>query len=295
MRIGIGLPAAIPAAPAPSVGAWAQAAEQSGFQSVSVIDRLVYDNLDPIVALAAAAAVTERVELLTTVLNVPYRTNGLVLAKQLASLDAIAGGRLTAGLGIGGWPEDHEAVGPAREGLGAAMDHMLATMQDTWRGTLSGASGPMPAMPRGRPQLLFGGFVPAAFARAARFGTGWVAPSFGHDQLVAGVAGVRAAWKDAGRDDRPRVVVERYFCLGADATSHARRYISHYYGTDYADQVMADTVTNPDLLDQQLQRLGDAGCDDVIFLPCTPDRDQVGQLAHALRAVGAALPAEKAA
>ncbi|MCZ7537314.1 MAG: LLM class flavin-dependent oxidoreductase [Acidimicrobiia bacterium] len=139
-------------------------------------------------------------------------------------------------------------------------------------------------MPRGRPQLLFGGFVPAAFARAARFGTGWVAPSFGHDQLVAGVAGVRAAWKDAGRDDRPRVVVERYFCLGADATSHARRYISHYYGTDYADQVMADTVTNPDLLDQQLQRLGDAGCDDVIFLPCTPDRDQVGQLAHALRA-----------
>ncbi|MCZ7537315.1 MAG: LLM class flavin-dependent oxidoreductase [Acidimicrobiia bacterium] len=83
--------AAIPAAPAPSVGAWAQAAEQSGFQSVSVIDRLVYDNLDPIVALAAAAAVTERVELLTTVLNVPYRTNGLVLAKQLASLDAIAG------------------------------------------------------------------------------------------------------------------------------------------------------------------------------------------------------------
>ena len=71
MRIGIGLPAAIPGAPAPATGAWAASAEAHGFRSVGVIDRLVYDNIDPLVALAAAAARTGRVELLTTVLNVP--------------------------------------------------------------------------------------------------------------------------------------------------------------------------------------------------------------------------------
>jgi alkanesulfonate monooxygenase SsuD/methylene tetrahydromethanopterin reductase-like flavin-dependent oxidoreductase (luciferase family) len=81
MRIGIGLPAAIPGAPGGAVGEWAAAAEASGFESVGVIDRLVYDNLDPLVAQAVAAARTERVELLTTVLNVPWRRNAVVLAK----------------------------------------------------------------------------------------------------------------------------------------------------------------------------------------------------------------------
>jgi alkanesulfonate monooxygenase SsuD/methylene tetrahydromethanopterin reductase-like flavin-dependent oxidoreductase (luciferase family) len=81
MKIGIGLPAAIPDVTATAVGEWAASAEQLGFSSVSVIDRLVCDNLDPLIALAAAAERTERVELLTTVLNVPFRRNAVVLAK----------------------------------------------------------------------------------------------------------------------------------------------------------------------------------------------------------------------
>jgi alkanesulfonate monooxygenase SsuD/methylene tetrahydromethanopterin reductase-like flavin-dependent oxidoreductase (luciferase family) len=194
MRIGIGLPAAIPGAAASDVGVWAAAAEELGFSSVGVIDRLLYDNLDPIVALAAAAATTERVELLTTVLNVPYRRNALVLAKQLASLDAIARGRLTAGLAVGGWPEDHAAVEPSAVSTGRLMDEMVATMRDAWLGRFSGACGPMPATPAGHPRLLFGGFVPAAFARAARHGGGWVAPSFGYDQLVHGIEAARDAF-----------------------------------------------------------------------------------------------------
>src|ERR1700730_4454822 len=95
MRIGVGLPAAIPGSPGSDVGRWARKAEGLGFSSVGVIARLVYDTLDPIVALAAAAATTERVELITTVLNIAYRRNALVLAQQLASLDAPAAGRLT--------------------------------------------------------------------------------------------------------------------------------------------------------------------------------------------------------
>src|ERR1700730_13648721 len=83
MRIGVGLPAAIPGSPGSDVGRWARKAEELGFSSVGVIDRLVYDNLDPIVALAAAAATTERVELITTVLNISVPGHGVGARQEL--------------------------------------------------------------------------------------------------------------------------------------------------------------------------------------------------------------------
>src|ERR671919_411782 len=100
MKIGVGLPAAVPAADMTLIGRWAEEAERVEFESVGVIDRLVYDNLDPLTALAAAAARTSRIELASTVVNVCWRGNALLLAKQLASVDRLSGGRLTAGLGM---------------------------------------------------------------------------------------------------------------------------------------------------------------------------------------------------
>jgi alkanesulfonate monooxygenase SsuD/methylene tetrahydromethanopterin reductase-like flavin-dependent oxidoreductase (luciferase family) len=285
MRIGMGLPAAVPEADVTALGEWAATAEELGFCSLSVIDRLVYDNLDPLVALAAAAARTERVELLTTVLNVPYRQNAVVLAKQLASVDRLSGGRLTAGLALGGWPEDFQASEVAQRGLGAAMDAMVATMQQAWNGKLEGASGPMPALPPDRPGLLFGGLVPAAFTRAATVGQGWIAPSFGIQQVVDGVDAIRHAWDRVGRTGRPRVVTVRYFCFGPGADEHAEHYLRHYY-LGYAHLVKADTPTTPEHLDAELRRLRDAGADDVVLMPCTDDVTQIGLAADVLDGLG---------
>jgi alkanesulfonate monooxygenase SsuD/methylene tetrahydromethanopterin reductase-like flavin-dependent oxidoreductase (luciferase family) len=285
MKIGMGLPAAVPEADVTTLGEWAATAERLGFCSLGVIDRLVYDNLDPLVALAAAAARTERVELLTTVLNVPYRQNAVVLAKQLASVDRLSGGRLTAGLALGGWPEDYEASEVSRRGLGAEMDAMVATMQQAWDGKLAGASGPMPALPPDRPGLLFGGLVPAAFTRAATVGQGWIAPSFGIQQLVDGVAAIREAWERIGRAGRPRVVTVRYFCFGPGADEHAEHYLRHYY-LDYAPMVQADTPTTPEHLGAELARLRDAGADDVVLMPCTDDLAQVTLAAEVLDGLG---------
>lgn len=285
MKIGIGLPAAIPGAPDDAIGKWAVAAEASGFESVGVIDRLVYDNIDPLVALSIAAARTTRVELLTTVLNVTWRRNGIVLGKQLASLDRVSGGRLTAGLGLGGWPDDHQVVGPAPATAGTLTDEMITAMRRVWAGEIRTGTAALPALPPGRPSILIGGLVPAAYRRAARFGDGWVAPSFGFEALATGIEGVQQAWRDAGREDEPRVVVERYFCFGDRGADIARRYLHHYYGDDYLPAVMADTITTVERLERELHRLAGVGCDDVVLIPCDADVRQVDLLAEALDSV----------
>src|ERR1700716_2870887 len=96
MRLGIGLPAAVPETDMTMLGRWSAEAERAGFVSVGVIDRLIYENLDPLVALAAAAVCTRRVELVTTVVNVCWRENAVLLSKQLSSVDRLSAGRLTA-------------------------------------------------------------------------------------------------------------------------------------------------------------------------------------------------------
>jgi alkanesulfonate monooxygenase SsuD/methylene tetrahydromethanopterin reductase-like flavin-dependent oxidoreductase (luciferase family) len=282
-RIGIGLPAAVPGTPATTIGPWAAASERRGFASLTVFDRLVYDNLDPLTALAAAATRTERTELLTTVLNVGYRRNAVVLAKQLASVDRLADGRLTPGLALGGWPEDYAASDAPLTGRGRLFDETIATLRRVWAGELTGASGPIGPTPgRPRPRLLLGGLVPASYARVAALADGWIAPSFGLAPLTEGIAGVRRAWREAARPGRPRIVAERYFCLGPGAAETADHYLTHYYGPAYFPHVRADTLTTPTALHDELARLADAGCDDVLLLPCAGGLDQVDRLADAL-------------
>jgi alkanesulfonate monooxygenase SsuD/methylene tetrahydromethanopterin reductase-like flavin-dependent oxidoreductase (luciferase family) len=286
-RLGLGLPAAIPDVPARAVVEWATLAEELGLASLGVIDRLVYDNHDPVVALAAAAGVTETVELFTMVLNVPWRQSALMLGKQLASLDRIADGRLVAGLGLGGWPEDYRESRTALSGRGAALDTMLEMMLRSWAGGISGAAGPLPALPTGRPRLMFGGFADRSFARMAAFGTGWVAPLFGFDVLLHGIASANAAWSAAGRPGRPRIAVGRYFCLGSAAEVTADEYIQHYYGDPYFAAARSDVLTTEPHLRSELQRLRDAGCDDVVLFPCRAELDQPRLLAAALDPLGA--------
>ena len=109
MKIGIGLPNVIPGTEGRRLVGWAQRAEELGFDSLGVIDRVVYDSYEALLALAMAAAVTERIELVTNVVIAPLRNTGM-LAKQAASLDRASGGRLTLGLALGppasrtGWP-----------------------------------------------------------------------------------------------------------------------------------------------------------------------------------------------
>jgi len=254
-----------------SIGRWAAEAEEAGFDSVGVIDRLVYDNLEPLTALAAAAASTKRVQLLSTVINVCWRGNAVLLAKQLSSVARMSGGRLTAGLGMGGWPADYEASGIPLDGRGALFDASLAAMRSAWD-----AAGDAPT-------VLIGGTGRRSFSRAASEPSeGWVAPLFGFQVLHDGAAAVARAWADTGRTGEPRVVSGRYFSLGADAAAIADDYIHHYYGAEFFDGARADVLTDGEQIEAELRLLADAGCADLVLFPCSGDPKQVALLADAL-------------
>ncbi|MGH8887082.1 MAG: LLM class flavin-dependent oxidoreductase, partial [Egibacteraceae bacterium] len=163
MRIGVGLPTSTPGASGPVLLEWARRAEQRRFSSLGVTDRLVYDCADPLVALAAAAAVTSRVRLVTMIVIGPVRETA-VLAKQAASVDQLSGGRLVLGVGLGARRDDYEAAGARWSDRGRRLSGQLAALRDVWEGE---AVGPRPARPGG-PQLLVGGGSGPAFLRAAR-------------------------------------------------------------------------------------------------------------------------------
>lgn len=86
MDLSVGLPSTIPAARATEILAWAAEADTVGYASLGTLDRVVYGNHETIPTLAGAAAVTSRVRLTTAILIGPYRGNGVLLAKQLASV-----------------------------------------------------------------------------------------------------------------------------------------------------------------------------------------------------------------
>src|SRR3954452_5353657 len=194
MDVGIGLPSTIRGTSGAQIVEWARRAEARGFSSLGTIDRVVYANYEPLTALAAAAAVTERIKLATTILIAPLRVSGAMLAKQAASVDALSGGRLVLGVAVGGREDDFEVAGADFSGRGKALDGMLAEWREIWDGDAIG--------PAAHPSVIIGGSSGAAFRRAAAH-DGWIMGGGSPDQFREGLAKLRAAWEAAGRDGRP--------------------------------------------------------------------------------------------
>jgi alkanesulfonate monooxygenase SsuD/methylene tetrahydromethanopterin reductase-like flavin-dependent oxidoreductase (luciferase family) len=279
MDVGIGLPNAVPGTTGPQLTEWARRAEAREFSSLGTIDRVLYDNYEPLIALAAAAAVTERIGLATTVLLAPLRVNSVELAKQALSVNALSGGRLTLGVGLGAREDDYEISAVELKGRGRRLDAMLERIEQVWDGDEVG-----PAAGR-TPSLVVGGHADASFARAARFADGWIAGGSGPDQCREGIEGVGAAWADAGRDGEPRTMALAYFALGDDANGDARDYLTHYYawlGDEVAGAIAAGAARDAATVEQYVAAYEETGCDELILCPCSSDAGQVDLLAEAL-------------
>jgi alkanesulfonate monooxygenase SsuD/methylene tetrahydromethanopterin reductase-like flavin-dependent oxidoreductase (luciferase family) len=276
MDVGIGLPATIPGARGSAIVEWAIKADKGLFSSVSVLDRLVYPNYEPMVVLGAAAAVTNRVRLMTA-----------MLAKQAASVDAISVGRLTLGLGIGGRPDDFVAGESDITTRGRRFDEQLATMKHIWAGepysNEAGEIGPTPGRPGG-PELLIGAVSPRALARVARWGDGFIAGGGGPEAARASYDSVLEQWDELGREGRPRFVSAAYFALGGDADDRIASYINDYYSfmPEYADVIANAAPSSPQQVRDTLKAYENVGIDEFLLWPCNPSLDQVDRLADIL-------------
>ncbi len=281
MKFGIGLPIGDPE----SLTEWALRAENGPFSTLGLLDRLVYDNPEPLVTLAHLAGVTQRLRLQTEVLIAPLREPAL-LAKQVATLDRLSRGRFTLGLGVGGRDDDHEASGTELRTRGKRLDAQIATMRRLWSGEPYSDScagiGPLPST-EGGPELLFGGFHPAALERVARWGGGLLAaaPPAWAPRLFDTV---RRFWAEYDRPGSPRIVAQVNAALGAPAViDDARAAISAYYAfTDRGTHMVDGMVTEPQQIRTVAKQFADLGVDEVVFYCYGRDPEQVDRLADIL-------------
>jgi alkanesulfonate monooxygenase SsuD/methylene tetrahydromethanopterin reductase-like flavin-dependent oxidoreductase (luciferase family) len=278
MDVAIGLPNAVSGVTGKQLTDWARRAEARGFSSLGTIDRIAYSNVEMLTALAAAAAVTERIGLATTVLLGPLRGNPVSLAKQVLSLHAISGERVTLGIGLGGRESDYELAGADMRTRGKVLDAMLAQMREVWGGEEMG--------PRTEtePRVLVGGGVAASFERAARFGDGWIASGAPPDQFAGWREEFEAVWAATGRDEQPRNAGLAYFSLGDRAEEDARTYLTDYYawlGEETAGWIADSAAKDPEAVQQYLAAFEAAGCQELFLFPSSSDPQQVDLLADA--------------
>jgi probable F420-dependent oxidoreductase len=199
----------------------AREAETAGFDSVWAGEHVVLPDprvppspmepnqpiLDPLVALAFIAARTTTLRLGTGIIILPQRSP-LVLAKQVASLDVLCGGRLILGVGAGYLEPEMTAIGVPMRERGARTDEYLAAMREVWYAESPAFTGRharfsgIQARPRpvGRVPVAVGGHTPAAYRRAVEQGDGWYGFALDLDATAACLEGLREA---AARHERP--------------------------------------------------------------------------------------------
>ncbi len=195
--------------------AYIDRAEGLGIDSVWLSDRLVGGGivLEPVVALAVAAGRTRRLKLGTSVL-IPALRQPVVLAKELATLDFLSGGRLLLTVGLGSDdPAEFAAAGVSKSERAARTDEAVALMRRLWAGGPMGFSGrfyrvedieiwPKPSRPGG-PPIWVGGRSEAALDRTARLGDGWLASNITPEEFAAGRRRIEELLDRYGRTIEP--------------------------------------------------------------------------------------------
>jgi alkanesulfonate monooxygenase SsuD/methylene tetrahydromethanopterin reductase-like flavin-dependent oxidoreductase (luciferase family) len=291
MQISMTLPTMLPHG-RDDVLAWCSAVDEGPFASLAVPERITYPSHSWIVQLSAAAALTERVRLWTTIVILPAH-DAVETAKHLASVDVLSDGRLTVGIGVGGREHDYLAIGGDMSRRWARMDEQVSTMRAIWAGQppFDGADpvGPAP-LQEGGPPIIAGVLGPKALARAAHWAAGVDDSTsvFGVDAATVGPAyeRIRAAWHDAGRENQPHISASLWYALGDGAAERLSGYCYDYmrvFGDDLARH-LATSVTCNDAgtLQEAVKVLDDLGCDELFLVPTTTDVTELERTREAL-------------
>ena len=262
-------------------------AEKLGYDSVWVNHHIlnvgyIYDRLedrpyyDALTVLTWVAALTERVRLGTTVLVLPY-LNPLVLAKTVATLDVMSGGRVTLGVGVGMLREENEALGSDFRTRGAYADESIEIMRELWTAEEPRYGGkffefggnfkfsPKPAQKPG-PPILIGGMSRAAMRRSARLGDGWHPNSGSLQDMAERADTLRAMWREHGRNPDDMQLVVR---CELDVLDSAARNPD------------APMVGAPEQLAQAVSEYAKMGVSEIVLAISSSDLDRVRRIQEA--------------
>lgn len=233
MRLGVWLPTAMPhGLERAEFLEWVRFAEDAGFDTLGTVDRPNYDMWDPLASLAAAAAVTERIRLATTVMQLPVR-NAVVVAKQAAVIDRVSGGRLSLGVSLGGREDDYEVLGATMEHRVTRFREQIATMRELWARAHEstpehGNPGPAPAQRPG-PRIWMGAGTEKGYRRAIELADGFIfTAAVKPPQIEPVIAQMREWVAEAGKPDFTFSAIA-YVAIGgegelAEAVANHSRY-----------------------------------------------------------------------
>ena len=289
MHFGLQIPYAVPAGRDDFL-TWVRRAEAGPFRTVNIGERITYDNPDQTVVLAAAAAVTSRVRLLTNVSVLPIHPPALA-AKAFATLDRLSEGRLVVTVGVGSRPEDFAAAGSSYANRWQRLDDCVAAMRSMWQGEAAEPSGtvlgPPPYTPGG-PVLHCSAHGPKALARAAKWASGFqgFTTDGALDPISETAARVNAAFVAAGRP-RPELGLTCFFALGPDSLHRLREVVGRYYG--FADPAVRAatveqlTIASPAAIAEAVSNASAAGFDELHFNPTTVDPSEIDRLEDVLQ------------
>ncbi len=291
MKIGLNLPVMVPGFDRDKTLTWARRLDAGPFSSLAAGERITFPNPDILVTLSACAAVTERVRLVFSILVLPMH-QPVRVAKQIATLDVLSGGRVTLGVGVGGRDEDYVAVEAQRDRkLWTRMEESVSELRRLWSGEkpFEAALRPVEPLPiqKGGPEILAGAMYPRSIRRAARWADGISGFSFGPDRDEVGrqFEQARKAWREEGKGE-PRLVTSFWYALGPNARDQLDEYLLRYLnflGDDNARKIAPTvTTTSADALRDAAKMAEDLGCDELLLVPTTSDPDDIDRVAEIL-------------
>ncbi|GCE19797.1 LLM class flavin-dependent oxidoreductase [Dictyobacter kobayashii] len=282
MKIGMGLPVLLHSTD--YLFEWIKRIDSAPFSTLAICDRIVYDNYDALLTLAAAAALSRRVRLMTDVLVTPLRNTAL-LAKEIATLDALSGGRVTLGMGIGVRKDDFAVTDTSYKERGKYHENQIEQMKriwsrQDWNNTI-GPIGPAPIQKPG-PELILGGFVPQVMQRVARYANGFVAATNEIDRVSQAFRAVEHYWQEAGRTGKPRLLAQIDIALESHMPGQGRENALAYYKVlppPYNTYKAATLITTEQQLRKVLNDLEQIGTDEVICFPWSTEIEQIVRVA----------------
>lgn len=289
MDVGVALPQMAVGLDRARLREWCRRIDEGPFSSVSAGERITFHNLEGLTLCAAAAALTERVRVLVNVVVLPWHAPALV-AKQLATIDVLSGGRVEVAVGVGGREQDYRALGAPFAGRHRRLDEAVAEVRRLWSGGEAadgGVVGPAPVQPGG-PRLLASAMGPKSLARAARWADGVSGFTLLGDptEVDRSFRAAEAAWADANRAERPRLVTGSFVALGPNARDTLRSFAAAYlevFSPELA-RTLADAMPlhTPERLRDVLDAVAAAGCDEFIVVPASSDPAMLTELAAAV-------------